>query len=115
MHSFPLRILLSVAAMALGIESMKPVDMLVGPGNAYVVAAKRMLVGHVAIDLLPGPSEVMIIADETANASFVMNAMPWKGHILFTDFNSGLWSAKLEPTTFSISSSWSVPATLPRI
>jgi hypothetical protein len=33
----------------------------------------------------------------TANASFVMNAMPWKGHILFTDFNSGLWSAKLEP------------------
>jgi hypothetical protein len=35
----------------------------------------------------------------TANASFVMNAMPWKGHILFTDFNSGLWSAKLEPRT----------------
>jgi hypothetical protein len=33
----------------------------------------------------------------TPNASFVMNAMPWKGHILFTDFNSGLWSAKLEP------------------
>jgi hypothetical protein len=33
----------------------------------------------------------------TANASFVMNAMPWKGYILFTDFNSGLWAAKLEP------------------
>ena len=35
----------------------------------------------------------------TANAPFVMNAMPWKGHILFTDFNSGLWAAKLEPRT----------------
>ena len=41
-----------------------------GPGNAYVVAAKRLLVGHVSIDLLPGPSEVLVLADETANPAF---------------------------------------------
>src|SRR5204862_1753117 len=41
-----------------------------GPGNAYVVTAKRLLVGNVAIDLLPGPSEVLVLADETANPKF---------------------------------------------
>jgi histidinol dehydrogenase len=41
-----------------------------GPGNAYVVAAKRLLVGRVAIDLLPGPSEVLVLADETADPKF---------------------------------------------
>ena len=42
-----------------------------GPGNAYVVAAKRLLFGHVAVDLLPGPSEVLVLADDTANARFI--------------------------------------------
>jgi histidinol dehydrogenase len=46
------------------------VQKIFGPGNAYVVTAKRLLVGHVAIDLLPGPSEVLVLADETANPKF---------------------------------------------
>jgi histidinol dehydrogenase len=46
------------------------VQKIFGPGNAYVVAAKRLVVGHVAIDLLPGPSELLVLADDTANAAF---------------------------------------------
>lgn len=57
--------------MALGTKTIRKVQKIFGPGNAYVVAAKRLLVGHVAIDLLPGPSEVLVIADETANPKFV--------------------------------------------
>ncbi len=57
----------AVAAMALGTESIKPVDMIVGPGNAYVAEAKRQLFGRVGIDLLAGPTETLIIADETAD------------------------------------------------
>jgi sulfopropanediol 3-dehydrogenase len=58
----------AVAAMALGTESFKPVDMLVGPGNAYVAEAKRQLYGRVGIDLFAGPTEILVIADETADA-----------------------------------------------
>jgi sulfopropanediol 3-dehydrogenase len=58
----------AVGAMALGSESVPPVDMLVGPGNAYVAEAKRQLFGRVGIDLLAGPTETMIIADETVDA-----------------------------------------------
>jgi sulfopropanediol 3-dehydrogenase len=58
----------AVAAMALGTETIKPVDMLIGPGNAYVAEAKRQLYGRVGIDLFAGPTEVLIIADETADA-----------------------------------------------
>jgi sulfopropanediol 3-dehydrogenase len=58
----------AVAAMALGTESVKPVDMLVGPGNAYVAEAKRQLFGRVGIDLFAGPTEMLIIADETVDA-----------------------------------------------
>ncbi|NUQ36293.1 MAG: histidinol dehydrogenase [Caldilineales bacterium] len=58
----------AVAAMALGTESIRPVDMLVGPGNAYVADAKRQLFGRVGIDLLAGPTEVLVIADHTADA-----------------------------------------------
>jgi sulfopropanediol 3-dehydrogenase len=58
----------AVAAMALGTETIKPVDMLVGPGNAYVAEAKRQLYGKVGIDLFAGPTETLIIADETADA-----------------------------------------------
>src|SRR5271165_2938988 len=58
----------AVAAMALGTATMRPVDMLVGPGNAYVAEAKRQLYGRVGIDLFAGPTEILIIADETADA-----------------------------------------------
>src|SRR5690242_13829697 len=58
----------AVAAMALGTATMHPVDMLVGPGNAFVAEAKRQLFGRVGIDLLAGPTETLIIADETADA-----------------------------------------------
>ena len=61
----------AVAAMALGTESIAPVDKIFGPGNAYVTEAKRQLFGLVGIDLLPGPSEVMIIADKSARADYV--------------------------------------------
>lgn len=57
----------AVGAMALGTQSMKPVDMLVGPGNAYVAEAKRQLFGRVGIDLFAGPTETLVIADETAD------------------------------------------------
>src|SRR6202162_3187816 len=58
----------AVAAMALGTETIAPVDMVVGPGNAYVAEAKRQLFGRVGIDLLAGPTETLIIADDTCDA-----------------------------------------------
>lgn len=58
----------AVAAMAIGTQSIKPVDMLVGPGNAYVAEAKRQLYGRVGIDLFAGPTETLVIADETVDA-----------------------------------------------
>ena len=58
----------AVGAMAIGTETIKPVDMLVGPGNAYVAEAKRQLYGRVGIDLFAGPTETMIIADDTVDA-----------------------------------------------
>ena len=61
----------AIAAMALGTETIAPVDMIVGPGNAYVAEAKRQLFGRVGIDLLAGPTEVLVIADETADAEMV--------------------------------------------
>jgi sulfopropanediol 3-dehydrogenase len=57
----------AVGAMAIGTETVKPVDMLVGPGNAYVAEAKRQLFGRVGIDLFAGPTETMVIADETVD------------------------------------------------
>ena len=57
----------AVAAMALGTEAIKPVDMIVGPGNAYVAEAKRQLFGRVGIDLLAGPTETLIIADDSVD------------------------------------------------
>ena len=61
----------ALAAMAIGTESIQPVDMIVGPGNAYIAEAKRQLYGRVGIDLIAGPSEVLIIADESADAKLV--------------------------------------------
>ena len=58
----------AVGAMALGTESIAPIDMLVGPGNAFVAEAKRQLYGRVGIDLFAGPTETLIIADETVDA-----------------------------------------------
>ncbi|MCE2748269.1 MAG: histidinol dehydrogenase [Rhodobacter sp.] len=58
----------AVGAMALGTETINPVDMLVGPGNAFVAEAKRQLYGRVGIDLFAGPTETMVIADDTVDA-----------------------------------------------
>jgi sulfopropanediol 3-dehydrogenase len=58
----------AVAAMALGTDTIAPVDMIVGPGNAYVAEAKRQLFGRVGIDLLAGPTETLIVADDSVDA-----------------------------------------------
>ncbi len=57
----------AIAAMALGTQSIQPVDMLVGPGNAFVAEAKRQLFGRVGIDLFAGPTETLVIADDTVD------------------------------------------------
>ncbi len=61
----------AIAALAFGTPTVPRVQKIFGPGNAYVVAAKRLLCGYVAVDLLPGPSEALILADETAEARFI--------------------------------------------
>ena len=61
----------AVAAMALGTETVKPVDMLVGPGNAYVAEAKRQLFGRVGIDLFAGPTEILVVADDSSDVEMV--------------------------------------------
>lgn len=61
----------AIAAMAFGTESIRKVEKIMGPGNAYVAAAKRQVYGQVALDLVAGPSEIMIVADESANPAFV--------------------------------------------
>lgn len=60
-----------VAALAYGVDGLPAVDMIVGPGNIFVTLAKRHVYGQVAIDCLAGPSEIVVLADETANATFV--------------------------------------------
>ena len=60
-----------IAALAYGTESIKKVDKIVGPGNDYVATAKRLVYGAVDIDMIAGPSEVLIIADETADPAYV--------------------------------------------
>lgn len=61
----------ALAALALGTETIERVAMLVGPGNAYVAEAKRQLFGEVGIDLLAGPTEILVVADETADPAIV--------------------------------------------
>ncbi|MCS6861491.1 MAG: histidinol dehydrogenase [Abditibacteriales bacterium] len=61
----------ALAALAFGTETVKRVDKIVGPGNVYVVLAKKLLFGAVGIESLPGPSEVVVIADETARPAWV--------------------------------------------
>ncbi|HVY58741.1 MAG TPA: histidinol dehydrogenase [Xanthobacteraceae bacterium] len=61
----------AVAALAYGTETIRPVDKIVGPGNAYVAAAKRLVFGKVGIDMIAGPSEVLILADGSANPDWI--------------------------------------------
>jgi histidinol dehydrogenase len=61
----------AIAAMAYGTESVPRVEKICGPGNAYVAAAKRQIYGNAALDLVAGPSEIMIVADSSANPAFV--------------------------------------------
>ncbi len=61
----------AIAALAYGTQTIKAVDIITGPGNAYVTAAKRMVQGRVAIDMIAGPSEILILADDTANADYI--------------------------------------------
>lgn len=61
----------AIAALAFGTESIPKVDKIVGPGNIYVALAKKSVYGHVSIDSIAGPSEIMVLADETANPRFV--------------------------------------------
>jgi histidinol dehydrogenase len=61
----------AVAALAYGVDGLPPVNMIVGPGNQYVMLAKRQVLGHVAIDCLAGPSEVVVVADGSAQPEFV--------------------------------------------
>lgn len=82
----------AVGALAIGTDTIRPVQKIFGPGNAYVVEAKRQTFGQVAIDLLPGPSEVLVIADKTAKAEWIaadLLAQSEHGHgsisILVTD------------------------------
>lgn len=61
----------AIAALAYGTETIKPTSKIFGPGNSYVVEAKRQVFGVVSVDLLPGPSEVMVLADKSANPAFI--------------------------------------------
>ncbi|MDD9798426.1 MAG: histidinol dehydrogenase, partial [Alphaproteobacteria bacterium] len=61
----------AIAALAYGTQTIAPVDMIVGPGNAYVAEAKRQLFGQVGIDMLAGPTEILIVADSTNDPSWI--------------------------------------------
>ncbi len=85
----------AVAAFAYGTESVNPVDKIVGPGNIYMTLAKKQVYGDVGIDMIAGPSEILIIADETANPVFVAADMlsqaehdPMASAILITNSKS---------------------------
>lgn len=93
----------AIAALAYGTESIRPVVKIFGPGNAYVVEAKRQVFGRVAVDLLPGPSEILVIADETANPAWVASdllAQAEHGHnsvvVLATDSEALLLAVEKE-------------------
>lgn len=82
----------AITALACGTKTIRPVQKIFGPGNAFVVEAKRQVFGRVAVDLLPGPSEVLVIADKTANPKWIaadLLAQSEHGHgsqsILVTD------------------------------
>ena len=95
----------AIAAMAYGTETVPKCDVIVGPGNAYVNAAKKLVYGEVGIDMLAGPSEVAIVADEGANPAFVaadLLAQTEHGHdnkgVLFCHSSDILENCKSELT-----------------
>jgi histidinol dehydrogenase len=61
----------AIAALAYGTETIRPVDKITGPGNAYVAAAKRRVFGRVGIDMIAGPSEILVIADDAADPDWI--------------------------------------------
>jgi len=69
----------AIAAMALGTPTIPKVSKIFGPGNAYVVAAKRLLFGYVAVDLLPGPSELLVLADDSGDAACIASDLLAQG------------------------------------
>ncbi|WP_340084085.1 histidinol dehydrogenase [Siminovitchia sp. FSL H7-0308] len=69
----------AMAGMAIGTESIEPVDMIVGPGNAFVAEAKRQLFGRVGIDLFAGPTETLVIADETSDPEMIATDLLGQG------------------------------------
>lgn len=91
----------AIAALAYGTETIHPVDKIVGPGNAYVAEAKRQVFGKVGIDMIAGPSEILVIADNKTSASWVAADLlsqaehdPLAQSILITD-DAG-WAGKVE-------------------
>ena len=86
-----------VAALALGTQSIRKVEKICGPGNAYVTAAKKLLYGEVGIDLVAGPSEILIIADKEANPEFVAADL-----LSQAEHGSGLEQAVLVSTDHSL-------------
>ncbi len=82
-----------IAAMAYGTDTIKPVEKIVGPGNAYVTAAKKLVYGTVAIDMVAGPSEIMVVADKNAPANFIAADM-----LSQAEHGSGLEQAVLVTT-----------------
>ncbi|MDQ3625133.1 MAG: histidinol dehydrogenase [Verrucomicrobiota bacterium] len=102
----------AIAALAYGTGTIQPVQKVFGPGNAYVVEAKRQVFGQVAIDLLPGPSEILVLADAGANAAWVAadllaQAEHGKGSAILLVTSSGALleavSLKLEPQLAALS------------
>ena len=83
-----------VAAMAYGTKTIRKVDKIVGPGNAYVAAAKKAVYGDVAIDMVAGPSEIMIVADAKTNPEFIAADM-----LSQAEHGSGLEQAVLLTTS----------------
>src|SRR5699024_1686772 len=69
----------AMAGMAIGTESIQSVDMIVGPGNAFVAEAKRQLFGRAGIDLLAGPTETLVIADETSEPEMIATDLLGQG------------------------------------
>ena len=69
----------AMGAMAIGTETIEPIDMIVGPGNAFVAEAKRQLYGRVGIDLFAGPTETLVVADETADAEMIATDLLGQG------------------------------------
>ncbi|MDD5727928.1 MAG: histidinol dehydrogenase [Victivallales bacterium] len=86
-----------IAALAYGTESVRKVEKIVGPGNAYVTAAKKLVYGQVAIDMVAGPSEIMIIADDKCNPEFIAADM-----LSQAEHGSGFEQAVLLSTTASL-------------